>query len=188
MYQDLGLGSPRNEFIRRNEFTRRQPYKYTGNFINGLRHGRGTYTQTDGGTWESEWDHGVSCGIVTYTYPNGIRWEGRCSRLGMGDGWGTYTIDGTQHEGEWHLGGPEEAKRAAIEVLSSPCFLCVSSLCFLSSSDGKCKAYILRLCFVAAGPGTDQAIYAKTSTLEDLFVVSRVHVVESETHRSAQTG
>ena len=50
----------------------------------------------------------------------------------MGDGWGTYTIDGTQHEGEWHLGGPEEAKRAAIEVLSSPCFLCVSFLlCFL---------------------------------------------------------
>ena len=61
--------------------------RYRGEFRNGKRTGRGTFTWSNGDRYEGEWRNNKRTGRGTYTWPNGNRYEGEWrnnKRIGRG--------------------------------------------------------------------------------------------------------
>jgi len=68
---------------------------YSGQFVAGLKHGRGVQLYLDGGTYTGEWAKGFEHGHGVRTFPDGSIFEGRF-RFGRRDGQGVLTHkDGT---------------------------------------------------------------------------------------------
>ena len=76
--------------------------QYIGEFKDGLRHGRGTYTNKDGSPGiVGEWKDGYIHGQGTMTYPDGSKYEGEW-KDGFMHGQGTFTFSyGRQYVGEY---------------------------------------------------------------------------------------
>ena len=101
--------------------------KYVGQAINGVAHGKGTFTYTNGDKYEGKWKNGKKEGkgiskyinggtyigeykdgkkegTGTIQYANGEKYEGDW-KDGKIEGKGTYTYeDGTTYEGDWKDG------------------------------------------------------------------------------------
>ena len=79
-------------------------WKYEGEIRNGLAHGLGTLTWTDGNKYEGEFKHGKLSGQGTLILTSGNKYEGEFKH-GKLSGQGTYTwSDGDKYEGEFKEG------------------------------------------------------------------------------------
>ena len=77
---------------------------YQGEYRDGKKHGRGTYTWPSGDRYEGEYRDGKHHGRGTYTWPSGDRYEGEY-RDGKQHGRGTKTWrSGSRYEGEYRDG------------------------------------------------------------------------------------
>lgn len=75
--------------------------EYNGQTLNGLRHGKGTYTWRNGNKYEGQWLQDKRHGYGTLYYKNGDKYIGNWIN-DMKDGRGVMiTIDGDQYAGEW---------------------------------------------------------------------------------------
>lgn len=77
---------------------------YTGDMVEGVFHGTGSYTWANGDNYSGEWINGSRSGYGTYTWANGDTYVGYwvdSQRVGEG----TFTwADGTVYEGDWQNG------------------------------------------------------------------------------------
>ena len=74
---------------------------YTGQFKDGLRHGRGRQTWKNGSVYEGLWESGKFCGKGRIIFHNGNIYTGDFKR-GKLEGSGEYAhYDGTTYVGEW---------------------------------------------------------------------------------------
>lgn len=81
--------------------------RYSGERIDGIFQGTGSYTWEDGESYEGEWAGGMFSGLGTYTWMNGDRYEGEW-RTETFEGKGTYTwASGSSYAGEWKAGVKE---------------------------------------------------------------------------------
>jgi hypothetical protein len=76
--------------------------KYTGEWRNYKKHGRGTQIWSNGLKYEGNWDHDNPNGRGTFTWPNGDRYEGEF-RMNKRHGRGTLSCaDGSFYAGDWY--------------------------------------------------------------------------------------
>jgi hypothetical protein len=76
--------------------------KYTGEWRNYKKHGRGTQIWADGRKYEGDWDHDNPNGRGTFTWPNGDRYKGEF-RMNQRHGRGTLSCaDGSFYAGDWY--------------------------------------------------------------------------------------
>lgn len=74
---------------------------YTGDLVDGLMQGHGTFVWTSGTVYEGEWYFGNMHGYGTMTWPDGMVYEGYWDN-GKRQGHGTLTwADGTVYVGSW---------------------------------------------------------------------------------------
>jgi hypothetical protein len=64
-------------------------YRYEGDFVNGMREGRGLLTEPDGGSYDGMWSDDEFNGQGTYKWPDGARYTGEWKN-GIQDGYGIY--------------------------------------------------------------------------------------------------
>ena len=84
--------------------------KYTGSYINGVKHGEGTFIYPDGSKYEGYWLNDVRHGRGKYTYPNGDIYEGEwADNQRHGQGVYSYAATGSKYRGMWVQGKMEEA-------------------------------------------------------------------------------
>ena len=77
---------------------------YTGRWRDGLRHGEGTETWSDGRKYTGQYRKGAFHIEGTESWPDGRRYQGAFFN-GLYRGKGTYTkADGSSYEGDWHDG------------------------------------------------------------------------------------
>ena len=63
---------------------------YTGNLVDGIRHGQGTHVWDDGSVYEGNWEHGLRHGQGRMTFSNGDVYDGQWEK-GTRHGTGTYS-------------------------------------------------------------------------------------------------
>lgn len=81
--------------------------KYEGNWSNGMYNGQGTYTWINGEKYEGEWKTEAFEGQGKYTWPSGSYYEGEW-KGGVKEGHGVYSwANGDRYEGEWKAGVKE---------------------------------------------------------------------------------
>ena len=74
---------------------------YTGEYKDGLRHGKGVCKYPSGNVYDGEWENDKENGYGVYTWPNGDKYEGYF-RNGLRNGRGTYTWpSGEKYVGQW---------------------------------------------------------------------------------------
>lgn len=74
---------------------------YTGEYKDGLRHGKGVCKYPSGNVYDGEWENDKENGYGVYTWPNGDKYEG-LFRNGLRNGRGTYTWpSGEKYVGQW---------------------------------------------------------------------------------------
>jgi len=75
--------------------------KYTGEFLDGLAHGKGVYYYSNGERSTGEFRNGIRNGQITHTWPNGQQYIGE-SRNGYWVGKGIIAyVSGDRYEGQW---------------------------------------------------------------------------------------
>lgn len=75
--------------------------KYSGEFLNGEKHGYGTKTTSNGQSYSGFWRHNNRSGHGTYNWPSGSTYTGNFKH-GDNHGWGKYTWhNGKIYEGEY---------------------------------------------------------------------------------------
>eukprot|EP01114_Cavostelium_apophysatum_P014979 TRINITY_DN3999_c0_g2_i2.p1 TRINITY_DN3999_c0_g2~~TRINITY_DN3999_c0_g2_i2.p1 ORF type:complete len:442 (-),score=85.91 TRINITY_DN3999_c0_g2_i2:582-1907(-) len=80
---------------------------YQGDMVNGVPHGYGSITFSNGNRFEGEWQHGLRRGFGKYFYSNGSKYEGEVYD-GHLHGKGTLTFaNGNHYEGEFRQGKRE---------------------------------------------------------------------------------
>lgn len=63
--------------------------RYEGEYVNGVKEGKGTFWYPDGSKYEGEWKSGIRNGMGKYTYPNGDWYDGSW-KSNLKDGNGIY--------------------------------------------------------------------------------------------------
>ena len=92
------------------EETRVGNMEYLGEYKDGKKHGKGSYTWSDGGIYVGNWKEGKQHGHGTYTTPAGRKYVGEWKE-GKYDGQGTETLsNGWKYVGEWREGKPWNIK------------------------------------------------------------------------------
>ena len=127
---------------------------YNGQWLNGERHGQGTFTYADGGKYEGQYYEDKMHGQGTLTFPDGDKYEGQFYEDEM-HGQGTFTCtNGVKYEGQWDQnqyvpGSADEQNKSTTcvvcqvkqrEMAFSPCnHLCVCMGCAIFDKfNGKC--------------------------------------------------
>lgn len=80
---------------------------YTGNLVNGKRHGQGTLYIQDGGKYDGQWSNGLYDGIGTLVFPNGNIYVGAFSKGFMHGQGKMYYPDGSYYKGSYLYGVKE---------------------------------------------------------------------------------
>lgn len=75
--------------------------KYTGNYKDGLRHGKGTYTYNDGEKYVGDWEYGKKTGRGTLTTASGDKYVGEFVNDKM-HGNGELSVSGCIYKGWFH--------------------------------------------------------------------------------------
>lgn len=79
--------------------------RYVGEYRENLKHGQGTFYYVDGSVYEGEWENDAREGAGVYTYPNGDTYDGQWRQgLKWGKGVYTYADSGSRYEGQWVRG------------------------------------------------------------------------------------
>ena len=92
---------------------------YVGEFRDGLRNGRGTYTHANGAVYVGEFRDGYLNGQGTLTFPDGDVYVGEF-RDGQRNGQGAYTFaDGRVDNGIWNNGEFVSADNIATRCFES---------------------------------------------------------------------
>ncbi len=74
---------------------------FTGQLLNGIPSGEGTWEHPDGSSYEGQWQDGSAHGYGTMIWPSGDKYEGEWQKDEL-HGEGTYiSADGTRYEGSW---------------------------------------------------------------------------------------
>ena len=74
---------------------------YTGQLVNGKRHGNGVMEYTNGDKYDGEWKDDLRSGKGVYSYANGDRYDGEW-KDGSYNGKGIYSYaNGDRYDGEW---------------------------------------------------------------------------------------
>ena len=71
------------------EYVYSNGYSYKGNFVNGLREGRGMLKAADGGWYDGMWAADEFEGQGTYQWPDGTKYSGAWKK-GLQNGYGIY--------------------------------------------------------------------------------------------------
>ena len=83
--------------------------KYTGSYMNGKKHGEGTFFYPDGSKYIGYWINDERHGHGTYEYPNGDIYDGEWSNNQRhGQGVYSYAVNGSKYKGNWIQGKMEE--------------------------------------------------------------------------------
>jgi hypothetical protein len=78
---------------------------YTGEWLNNLQHGRGTYYCADGSIYTGEWAYGKKEGEGVYEYANGHKTMGIFKNNLFCDGFGSMLLpSGDVYKGDWENG------------------------------------------------------------------------------------
>ena len=81
--------------------------KYTGQFKNGKRHGRGIRKNADGSVFEGNYEEDQPSGQGKYTWADGESYDGAWKN-GLFHGMGIKKLpDGTVYDGLWDMGLPK---------------------------------------------------------------------------------
>ena len=80
-----------------------QKGKYTGDFVGGKAHGKGTWVGEKGDKYVGDWKDDKKHGQGTCTYANGDKYEGEWDGKEHAQGTFTYA-DGRKYEGKWKNG------------------------------------------------------------------------------------
>ena len=100
----LGNGKMANKRHGKGTFTMEDGGTYVGTTKDGVPHGQGTYTWTDGDKYVGEFKDSKQHGQGTYTYADGRKYVGKW-KDGKQHGQGTLTkSDGKKHVGKWKDG------------------------------------------------------------------------------------
>ena len=84
--------------------------KYIGSYVNGGKHGEGTFIYPDGSKYEGFWANDAKQGRGKYTYVNGDTYEGEwADNQRHGQGVYSYAATGSRYEGLWVQGKMEES-------------------------------------------------------------------------------
>ncbi len=74
---------------------------YTGQLLDGIPSGEGTWEHPDGSNYEGHWQEGLAHGYGIMVWPSGDKYEGQWQEDEI-HGEGTYiSVDGTRYEGSW---------------------------------------------------------------------------------------
>ena len=74
---------------------------YTGELLNGLRHGRGVQIWEDGAKYDGEWEYDKAHGVGTFYHADGDIYQGQWDN-DRANGEGTYiNVDGATYQGSW---------------------------------------------------------------------------------------
>ena len=77
---------------------------YTGNWVQGIKHGLGRRCYANGDSYEGFWSRGAAEGPGKYTWANGNEYFGEWHKGSM-HGWGTFSwAGGDSFEGQWEGG------------------------------------------------------------------------------------
>lgn len=77
---------------------------YTGDWVDGIPHGRGSIQWDDGNYYEGDWFNGSGHGQGTFYWSSGETYTGQVVNFGL-EGYGTYRwADGTVYQGYWQNG------------------------------------------------------------------------------------
>jgi hypothetical protein len=80
---------------------RYQNASYTGDLLDGMRHGKGVQIWDDGAKYDGEWKFDQANGYGTFYYVDGDIYQGQWEN-DKANGEGTYfNIDGATYQGEW---------------------------------------------------------------------------------------
>jgi len=75
--------------------------KYSGDWKEGLRHGKGIYSYSNGSIYSGQWENDEFSGYGALTYPDDTIYEGQWKNS-LRNGQGTYTsISGSKYTGQW---------------------------------------------------------------------------------------
>ena len=75
---------------------------YNGEWLGGLRHGKGVMKWPDGAIYEGEWNYGQAFGRGIFHHVDGDMYEGQWSG-NKANGYGIYTnVKGARYEGFWY--------------------------------------------------------------------------------------
>mgnify|MGYP003682047699 CR=1 FL=1 len=99
---DLGLDNiDGDSFTGKQKVTYDSGNTYEGDFINGIKQGKGIFIWTDGDQYEGDWVNGEKYGKGVFTYASGNKYEGDWVD-GERDGKGVLTYaSGNKYEGDW---------------------------------------------------------------------------------------
>ena len=85
-------------------YTKTDGATYVGHFKNGLRHGKGKFSYPDGSIYEGVWKDDELNGLGTGTFPDGEKYVGEFKE-GEKHGQGKFTYtDGGWYDGSWKVG------------------------------------------------------------------------------------
>ena len=83
--------------------------QYTGSYLNGRKHGEGTFHYPDGSKYEGYWINDLRHGYGKYSYQNGDVYEGEwAENQRHGQGLYSYAATGSKYQGTWVEGKMEE--------------------------------------------------------------------------------
>ena len=84
----------------------RQRETYQGEFLDDLRHGKGTCTFADGAVYTGEWRVGAPHGTGRFVYASGDVFEGELNNRRRERGKLRWTESGNEYDGEWQMEVP----------------------------------------------------------------------------------
>ena len=84
----------------------RQRETYQGEFLDDLRHGRGTCTYADGAVYTGEWRVGAPHGTGRFVYASGDVFEGELNNRRRERGKLRWAESGNEYDGEWQMEVP----------------------------------------------------------------------------------
>ena len=84
----------------------RQRETYQGEFLDDLRHGKGTCTYADGAVYTGEWRVGAPHGTGRFVYASGDVFEGELNNRRRERGKLRWAESGNEYDGEWQMEVP----------------------------------------------------------------------------------
>ena len=87
--------------VKERDYTYKNGAIYSGQWLGGLRHGKGTMTWRDGARYEGKWQYNMAAGEGKFFHIGGDIYDGKWMG-NKANGFGTYmNTKGARYEGNW---------------------------------------------------------------------------------------